>query len=330
MRVHPLFAWLALGGAPLLSAAEQQFHTLKDLDLGGGRAAECRIGFRTYGELNADRSNAVLFPTWFNGRTADLESFIGPDKLLDPAGLFIITVDAPGNGVSCSPSNSPGAFPKLSIAGMVESQRRLLAERFGITHLHAVIGISMGGMQAFEWITAYPDRVRRAVPIVGSPRLTGSDLLLWNAQLRAIRAFEDAGQDPARAMPAVQTMHQFALETPARRARMSREETDQLLASAAAPGSRDPRDWAAQLEAMIGHDVARGGPLSAAAAKVRARTLIITAPDDQMVHPATAGEFARAGFFPTLSLPSGCGHRATACDAALLGEAVRRFLAPGP
>jgi len=325
MRPLVLAAFATALAAP---AADQQFHVLRGLDAGGGRVAECRLGFRTYGELNAAKSNAVLFPTWFNGTTAGLEPMIGPGRPFDPAGLFIITVDALGNGVSCSPSNSSAAFPKITIAGMVESQRRLLAERFGITRLHAVTGISMGGMQTFEWIVRHPEMAARAIPIIGSPRLNASDLLLWNAQLRAIRALEQAGANPAQAMPAVQAMHQFALQTPDRRAVLNAEETATLLAQTQAPGPQDPRDWAAQLEAMIAHDVAQGGDLKQAAARVRAQTLVIVATHDHMVHPAPARDFARLANLKLIELTSDCGHLAISCEEPLLAQAVRQFLAP--
>jgi homoserine O-acetyltransferase/O-succinyltransferase len=211
---------------------------------------------------------------------------------------------------------------------MVESQRRLLAERFGIERLHAVIGISMGGMQTFEWITAHPERVARAAPIVGSPRLNAHDRLLWTAQLRAIRTMEEAGADPRKIMPSMYAMHLFAVETPARRARLTGEETARLIEQTAAPGRHDPRDWAAQLEAMLSQDVARGGSLEEAASRVRARTLVVTAPEDQMVHSGPAAEFARHAGLAILPLLGDCGHRATTCEAPLLGHAVRGLLAP--
>jgi homoserine O-acetyltransferase len=69
---------------------------------------------------------------------------------------------------------------------MVNSQHRLLTEVLGVDRLHAVVGVSMGGMQTFEWIVAYPEFVDHAVPVVGSPRLDGYDLLLWTTQLEVI------------------------------------------------------------------------------------------------------------------------------------------------
>ncbi len=178
-------SWIVvLLAAPALAQPPLQFAELRNLRLASGQTvATCRLGYRTYGSLNASRSNAVLFPTWFTGSSAQLDGLIGPDRLVDPSRFFVISVDAPGNGVSCSPSNSGDALRNLAIADMVEAERRLVAEHLGLKTLHAVVGISMGGMQAFEWITAHPEMVRAAVPIVGSPRLSSSDILLWSAEL---------------------------------------------------------------------------------------------------------------------------------------------------
>ena len=83
---------------------------------------------------------------------------------------------------------------------MVESQRRLLTEVLGITHLRAVIGISMGGMQASSGASSIRI-VDRIVPIVGTPQLTSNDLLLWTTELHALQddvAFENGNYEAVR------------------------------------------------------------------------------------------------------------------------------------
>ncbi|MCS7042432.1 MAG: alpha/beta fold hydrolase [Bryobacteraceae bacterium] len=328
--------WIvAFLAASALAQPPLQFAEIRDLRLASGRTVgSCRLGYRTYGQLDAARSNAVLFPTWFTGSSAQLDGFVGPDRLADPSRFFVITVDAPGNGVSCSPSNAGEALRELSIADMVEAERRLVAEHLGLKTLHAVIGISMGGMQAFEWITAHPDMVRAAVPIVGSPRLSASDVLLWSAELKAIEAVERAGGDPRDAMPAVRMLHEFALTSPAwiHRSR-PRADLAQWLKQIEEDSRKgmDPRDYAAQLRAMIGHDVTRrfGGSLEKAAAAVRARVLVVAAEQDHMVNPLPALEMAAVGGFDVLRLKTDCGHMATRCEDARIAAAVRDFLATG-
>ena len=66
----------------------------------------CVLAYRTYGRLNAQGTNAILFPTWYNGRSEDLKQFFGPDKLVDTTRFFGVAIDAFGDGVSSSPSNS--------------------------------------------------------------------------------------------------------------------------------------------------------------------------------------------------------------------------------
>jgi homoserine O-acetyltransferase len=319
--------------APALAQPPLQFAEIRNLRLARGQTvASCRLGYRTYGALNADRSNAILFPTWFTGASAQLDGLIGPDRLVDPTRFFVITVDAPGNGVSCSPSNTGDALRDLAIADMVEAERRLVTEHLGLKTLHAVVGISMGGMQAFEWITAHPEMVRAAVPIVGSPRLSASDILLWSAELGAIEAVERAGGNPRDAMPAVRLMHEFALASPAWIHRnLAPADMPQWLKQREEDARKgmDPRDYAAQLRAMLGHDVTRrfGGSLEKAGAAVRARVLVIAAEQDHMVNPLPALEMAAAAGFDVLRLKTDCGHLATRCEDARIAAAVREFLA---
>ncbi len=327
-------AWyLILAAAPLLAQPPLQFAELRNFRLAGGQEIpSCKVGYRTYGALNADRSNAVLIPTWFTGTSAQLDGSVGPGRLADPSRHFVITVDALGNGVSCSPSNSGGALDSLSIADMVASQYRLVTEVLGIRRLHAVMGISMGGMQTFEWITAHPEMVRAAVPIVGSPRLSASDVLLWSAELGAIEAAQQAGMDPRAIMPSVRRMHEFALTSPAwiHQNRPPAGMADYLRQlDADARKGMDPRDYAAQLRAMLGHDVTRrfGGSLEKAGSAVRARVLVVAAEQDHMVNPLPALEMASVAGFDVLKLKTNCGHLATRCEDARIAAAVREFLA---
>ena len=128
----------------------QQFAELGDLKLQSvGAIHEFRLGYRTLGKLNAEKSNAVLWPTWLGGDTETLLQFVGPGKVLDSGKYFVVLVDSIGNGVTTSPSNSAsqrwGKFPEFTIRDMVEAERRFVTEKLGLTHLRAVMGVSMGG-----------------------------------------------------------------------------------------------------------------------------------------------------------------------------------------
>ena len=72
----------------------------------GKQITGCFIGYRTWGKLNAQRSNAILFPTWFSGRSSNIAPSVGAEGLVDSSKYFLIVVDALGDGVSSSPSTS--------------------------------------------------------------------------------------------------------------------------------------------------------------------------------------------------------------------------------
>jgi homoserine O-acetyltransferase len=321
-----------------LAHGQQQFADLGTCKLiSGAQIQHCRVGYRTWGKLNADRSNAILFPTWFTGTSADLVRSVGSDRLVDPTKYFIIAVDALTDGVSSSPSNSPAPqhgpdFPAITIQDMVNSEYRLVTESLGIRHLHAVMGISMGGIQTFEWLVDYPDMMDRAVPIVGTPRPTGYDLLFIQTEEDALRSdpeFHQGRYEKSPPVPVVQEIHTLHLTTPAHFA--AEEPPQKFLADypkTAAKGIEpfDANDWLSGLVALSHHDIAHGGSLEDAAKKVRARVLIVNAAQDHMVNPKPALDFAQLIGAKTIVLQSDCGHIAPGCEAATLFPAVRAFL----
>jgi homoserine O-acetyltransferase/O-succinyltransferase len=148
-----------------------QNFALGDLKLESGETIkDFSISYVTHGSLNAAKSNAILMVTAIGGNHHRMDYLIGPGRALDPARYFIICTDAIGNGLSTSPSNSKAQprtqFPKFNMRDMVNSQQRLVAEKFGISKLVTVIGASMGGMQALQWGVSYPDMMSSIVPII--------------------------------------------------------------------------------------------------------------------------------------------------------------------
>jgi homoserine O-acetyltransferase len=332
-----MFAMLA--NTPLAAAAdgEQQFAELGVCKLANGQEIEsCRIGYRTWGTLNQQRSNAILFPTWFSGNSANMAAFVAADKMVDPAKFFLVAVDALGDGVSSSPSNSASQhgpdFPAFTTSDMVDAEYRLATEKLGLKHLHAVMGISMGGMQTFEWMVDYPKFMDVAIPIVGSTRMTGYDLLLWHAEedaLKADPAWQGGHYTQSPPMGAVETLHTMNLSTPAHYARETSPkrfatEYEEYYKKGILPF--DANDWLAQLEAMIHHDVSHGGSLEEAAMKVNAKVLVVVAAQDHMVNPKPALDFAPLIGAKTLVLESDCGHLAPGCEMGKMAPAVRAFL----
>ena len=316
---------------------EQQYAQLGECQLESGEnIQECRLGYRTFGRLDADGSNAVLFPTWFSGDTQDLidRNLIGPESFIDSSRFFVIAVDAFGNGVSSSPSNSgihePGNFPAVSIADMVNSQYRLLTEKLGIHHLVAVVGISMGGMQAFEWAVSYPSFMDKAVSITGSPKMTSYDLLLWSTQLSVIEALIDQPGGDLSARRINSSVSMLNLQTPGYVVDTTpSDQFETLMATNEQSSELMPsRDRALQLNAMIRHDITSkfDGSWERTRDTVKTRFLIAVNTEDHTVNPAPALEFASALGARTLKLKAPCGHLVLSCEREKLQQAVAGFL----
>ena len=325
---------------PLLPAAPDidppQIGKIGDLQLESGEVIkDCQVEYRVIGAANADKSNVVVWATWFSGITKDLLAHVGPGKLVDSAEYQVVLVGALANGVSSSPSNSPlqprTRFPSVSIRDMVESQHQLVTRVLGLTHVRAVMGISMGGMQTFQWGLAYPTFMDRLAPIVGSPRLAPYDLLLWQANLDAIE------QDPAYAggnygrQPVLSVVQQLAdlnLTTPDNFNREQSREKVVTKHTALTPPRFDANDRVYQLRAMMSHDVSRAfaGSMAEAAKAVKAKLLVVVNAHDAMVTPAAALDFAKLAHAPTLDLQGDCGHRAPACEEHIVGQRLAAFL----
>jgi homoserine acetyltransferase len=320
-------------------APELKFGDLGDFKLESGAVIrECRIGYHTLGKLNEDKSNVVLWPTWFTGSSKQLLPLTGPDGYIDPSRFFVILVDALGNGVSSSPSNSSVqprmGFPVFTIRDMVNSQHRLLTENLGINHIRAVMGISMGGMQTFQWIVSYPEFMDKAVTIVGSPRLTAYDLLLWRCEQSAIEEDKDWNGGNYMSEPrldAVAEIHSLALTTPAYRVReTAADKFPEFLNEVDKDGlgRMDANDWLRQLQAMMAHNIASpfGDSLEGAAKQVKAKLMVVAATQDHMVNPTPAMEFARILPATVVELTGDCGHLETGCDKAVAAPKVREFI----
>jgi homoserine O-acetyltransferase/O-succinyltransferase len=153
---------------------DHEIFELGDFTLQGGETLrDARLAYATYGTLAADRSNAIVFPTWFAGTHEANEWLIGAERALNTERYFVIVPSLFGNGLSSSPSNTPpphdrGRFPAVTMFDNVAAQHRLVTEVFGIDSLELVLGASMGAGQAYQWAVSHPDMVRRLAPITGS------------------------------------------------------------------------------------------------------------------------------------------------------------------
>lgn len=173
----------------------------------GARLRDYTLVYETYGTLNAERSNAVLVCHALNAShhvagtyegVAKSEGWwdnlVGPGKPLDTNRFFVIGVNNPG---SCFGSTGPmhtnpstgrpyGAdFPVLTVEDWVDAQARLL-DRLGITQLAAVLGGSLGGMQALSWALRFPARLRHCIAIATAPNLSAQNIAFNEVARRAI------------------------------------------------------------------------------------------------------------------------------------------------
>ncbi len=150
-----------------------------------------KIVYGTYGTLDAAKDNAVLLPSHFMADMHGYEWLIGPGKALDPGKLFLVTSELFGNGRSSSPSNTPAPFhgphfPVMTIRDNVNAVHRMLTEQYGIKHIRAVIGFSMGAQQALQWAVSYPDFMDFVVATSGTAKTYGHGIVRLEGQIAAL------------------------------------------------------------------------------------------------------------------------------------------------
>src|SRR3954463_1329223 len=178
----------------------------------GATLRDAKLAYKTYGELSADKSNAIVYPTWYSGRHWDNEWLIGDGMALDPGKYFIIVPNMLGNGLSSSPSNTPppydrARFPDVRVQDNVRAQHRLVTEHFGIDRLVAVTGWSMGAGQTYPWAVSHPEMVPRIMPFCGSARTAPHNFVFLEGvkgALTADSAWKHGWYDaqPTTALPA--------------------------------------------------------------------------------------------------------------------------------
>ncbi|MCH2498074.1 MAG: homoserine O-acetyltransferase [Erythrobacter sp.] len=174
---------------------------------GGGELTRVELAFETYGELNADRSNAILLchaltgdqyvasPHPITGKPGWWERMVGPGKPIDTDRFHIICANVIG---SCMGSTGPASeasdghsyamrFPVITIRDMVRAHIGLL-DMLDIETLHAVVGGSMGGMQALSLAANWPDRARRVLVIASTSRHSAQNIAFHELGRQAIMA----------------------------------------------------------------------------------------------------------------------------------------------
>jgi homoserine O-acetyltransferase len=326
-------------------------YSLGTLPLQSGKTLpDATLSWKTHGTLAPGRDNVVLFPTSYSAQHTDQEWLIGPDGVLDPARWFIVIPDMFTNGLSTSPSNTPDWPGVITTWDNIHAQRRLLRDQWGIEHLHAVYGWSMGAQQAYHWAACFPDQVARAVVNCGSARTAVHNQVFLKglmAILEAAPEFDGWAQfspEPTKALRAFARIYAgWALSQDFYRAGLH-------LTALGAPDletflrtgweeryhHRRAADLYAQLQTWLAGDISANplynGDLTAALRAIKARVLLMPGATDLYFrvadNEAELPHLAQAELRP---IPSIWGHRAgnpaaNPADTAFVKQAVRAWL----
>ena len=350
--------------------APQIAHFNEPLTLKSGQVLpQFNLIYETYGELNADKSNAVLIchalsghhhvagrhsendknPGWW-------DNLIGPGKPLDTNKFFVIGLNNLGgcHGSSGPLSTNPdtdrpwGAnFPIVTVEDWVNSQARL-ADYLGIKQLAAVLGGSLGGMQALQWSIAYPERIRNALVIAAAPNLTAQNIAFNEVARQAIITdpefyqgdYYNHGVLPRRGLRIARMLgHITYLSDDAMGAKFGRKlregninysfdvefEIESYLRYQGDKfaGEFDANTYLRMTRALDYFDPAfeYGGDLSAALAKVTADFLVVSFTSDWRFSPARSREIVKALLDNELSVSYAEVTAAHGHDAFLMPDA---------
>jgi homoserine O-acetyltransferase/O-succinyltransferase len=332
----------------------QRFEAGNVLLQSGRTFRNMHVAYRTYGRLNADKSNVIVYPTPYGAHHTDIEYMIGPDAALDSDRYFIVIPDLFGNGLSSSPSNTPwpdtgDRYPHVTVYDAVHIQRRMLQTLWGIERVALVYGFSMGAMQAYHWGALFPDAVERIAVVCGAARCAPHNRVFIEgieAALTADPAWRDGvfTEKPLRGLRAMGRIYAgWALSQTWYRNEQWRELGFSSLEDFLIHGweghfsKRDPSDLLAQFwtwkHADISSNALYGGDLAAALSAIQAKVLLMPGDHDLYFRVADSeNELPYLRDAKLLPIPSTWGHRAgnpTASkeDRAFIEAAVEELLA---
>lgn len=291
-----------------------------------------RLVYKTFGRLNADKSNVIVYPTSYSAQHHDTQHMVREGGALDPARYFVIIPNLFGNGLSSSPSNTPwpdvgSRYPNISYVDAVQVQRRMLQQLWGIDRVALVYGWSMGAMQAYHWAAMFPEAVERIAVVCGSARCAPHNRVFIDGVAHALMA-DAAYRDgqftdkPVRGLRAMGRVYAgWALSQS-----FYRQELWRTLGATSLEdylvtfwetnfARRDPADLLAQLWTWANGDISANpqdqGDLAKALRRIQARTLLMPGDHDLYFQVADnqleLEHLQRAELVP---IPSVWGHRA--------------------
>ena len=319
----------------------------------GAVLPQAHLVYQTYGELNHDRTNVILYPTSYGAQHSDIDWLIHAEGILDPNRWFIVIPNMFGNGLSSSPSNC--ADCGLAEQGFwfthvdnVTAQAQLLQDVFRVEQIALIYGWSMGAQQAYHWGALYGDRVARIAALCGTARTTDHNRIFLESlrlALTADPAWTGSGftGTPDRGWRTFARIYASWAASPAfYRARLYDQLGYTSLADYLQRGwednyrQRDPRNLMAMIDTWLHCDVSDhplyAGDYERALGAIRAKTLVLSSASDLYFTPADCA--AEAALIPQAeycSIPSIWGHRAgnpyqNPADAAFIRQAIRELL----
>jgi homoserine O-acetyltransferase len=311
------------------------YSNIGDLKIQSGDTLyNCKLGYRTFGSVNADSSNIIIYPSWFGGTSEGIASLIEKKSFVDSSKYFIIAIDALGNGISSSPSNNQkndSIFRNLTIRDMVNSQYKLLHDVLGIKHVFGAIGGSMGSMQVLEWSVAYPDYINKVVAYVASPKMTTYDLLWMNTQLNMIETLIKYDVSEKEIKKISDMITEMIARTPDY---IIQNKDINDFPNYLASFDKEPskvftiKNYIAQLKAMMKHDISNNfnKSMNTAVKSIKAKLFIIVSETDMVINPSEAIKLADLLDAKKLILQNNCGHLAVGCEIERCREEIDLFL----
>ncbi len=341
----------------------------------GGRLEHVTVAYETWGTLAPDASNAVLVLHALTGDSHAAgpagpghsmvgwwDDLIGPGAAIDTDRYFVVCPNVLGGcqgttGPSSTASDGRpwgGRFPVITIRDQVAVEAAL-ADRLGIERWSAIVGGSMGGMRAVEWVVGFPDRAARAVIVSVGARATAEEIALCSVQIRAIRLdpqwnggdYYDAppGDGPHRGMGVARAIghisYRSELEFDDRFGREHQGDEDPFVGGRYAVESYldhhgdklarrfDANSYIVLSDAMNHHDVGRGrGGIAAALSGIRAEVTLAGVSSDRLYPIRLQHELAT--LVPTASdvvvIESPAGHDGFLIEHEALAAVVRGAL----
>jgi len=326
---------LSVGILFALQVPPQQFADLGDVDLFNGDVLEdCRMGYRIIGEANEDASNYIVYPTWHGGTSEHIFGLINKYNFVDTSIYCIILVDALGNGVSSSPSNSttqPGeGFPDIRVIDMARCVKGVL-NHLGIDHVHAIVGGSMGSMQGFELICEYPDLADKAVLYVCSPRNSAYDIIRREATLNMIELAREYDIPQEKYMQPIRLIQNVNGKSPEFYSKeMHHTEARSHIAGfdKYSPGIYPADNFYCQTKDLSTHDISWRDDyhMEKTAKRIKSDVFIIVNMQDHTVSPWEALDLANMIKAKTMKLDNNRGHLGISYEIEKVRKAMDRFL----